>query len=179
MQSHKVIQAAIVARRLLATCVMLLFAEGCHQNPTTVSGTVTLDGRPMSIASDARGTVVFQPVGGQGTMLTSLLDPSGHFKLATGASSNVAPGKYQVAISVVELLPKSEKVEQGARLITPAKYASTSNSGLEADVVPGENRLSFKLDSKADEEDSGETDSTPPSSESGDSNPDADSADNN
>lgn len=139
---------AIVAGRLAAIAIVLLAVPGCRETRTTVAGTVTVDGQPLTLASDARGTVVFHPVSGQGTMLTSLLDASGHFRLATGASSQIEPGKYQVAVSVVELLPKADEAEQGAKLITPVKYASANDSGLEANVVPGENQLRFNLASE-------------------------------
>jgi hypothetical protein len=86
-------------------------------------------------------------------MATGLIDAAGHFSLATGGSREVAPGKYQVAVSVVQLAPKVEDAEQGTELITPAKYASAHESDLEANVAPGEeNRLSFNLVSDADEE---------------------------
>jgi hypothetical protein len=140
-----------VARRLLPVCALLLLVAGCQQRRTTVDGTVTIDGKPISIASDARGNVVFHPVGGQGTMLTGLLDSSGHYRLATGSSSNVTPGRYRVAVSIVELLPKSEQSAQAAQRITPAKYASPNESGFEADVVPGENQLNFDLLSAEEE----------------------------
>jgi hypothetical protein len=138
-------------RKSIAICLLLIAAAGCQQRPTTVSGTITLDGRPLSVPSDARGTVVFQPDGGRGTMATGLLDPVGHFDLATGSSREVAPGKYYVTVSVAQLTTKNEQEEQGTRLITPAKYVSASESGLAAEVQPGENELHFDLNSTADE----------------------------
>src|SRR5450432_2642920 len=105
-------KSALVVYRLLAAGLWLLVAIGCQEKPTTVTGTVTLDGKSLSIADDARGTIVFQPEGGQGTTVTGIIGAAGIFKLASGASSNVAPGKYQVAVSVVQLLPASEGTEQ-------------------------------------------------------------------
>src|SRR5262245_5197716 len=139
-------------RRMLVFCVLLVAIVGCQQRATTVTGKVTLDGKPLAIGSDSRGTVIFQPAGGQGSIATGLLDPIGHFQLATGASTEIAPGKYDVAVSVARLLPPSDQAEQGAERVTPAKYASTSDSGLTAEVAPGENRVSFDLVSSADEE---------------------------
>ena len=138
-------------RQLFVICVLVVAADGCQPSPTTVSGTVTLDGKPLSMDSDARGTIVFQPVGGQGAIATGLMDRNGHFQMATGASMEVLPGKYYVSISLVRLLPKSEQTEQGAERISPAKYASVRDSGLEADVAPGENELNFDLTSSADD----------------------------
>ncbi|HEX4412219.1 MAG TPA: hypothetical protein VH107_01235 [Lacipirellulaceae bacterium] len=134
---------------LLETAFVLsaILLQGCRETPTSVSGTVTLDGKPLAVASDARGTVLFQAIGGQGTVATGLLDPTGHFELAVGSSNEIPPGKYQVAVTVSELLPKAESAEQRAKLVTPAKYASVQQSGLQADVHSGENQLVFALTS--------------------------------
>jgi hypothetical protein len=153
---------------MFACLAVLVLAAGCQQRRATVDGAVTVDGKPLSIASDARGTVVFHPSGGEGTTLTGLLDAGGKFRLATGASSEIAPGKYQVAVSIVRLLPKSDEAEQGAERITPVHYASPEESGLEANVVAGENHLRFNLESEAANEEANETESasspTPPNS---------------
>lgn len=145
--------AALTARagRLSAYCALVLGSSGCRPSPVTVSGLVTLDGQPLAIASDSRGTIVFQPISGQGSTASGLLDSSGHFQLATGASLDIAPGKYQVAISVVQLLPQSEGAEQGAKSVTPAKYSSANTSGFEVDVLPAANKFKFDLSSNADE----------------------------
>lgn len=148
-----------LARRWTVACLLLVLVEGCQQRPTTVSGTITLDGKPLSVASDSRGTIVFNPDGGHGTVATGLLDSTGHFELATGSSNVVAPGAYYVTVSVAQLLPKSEQGEQGSQLITPAKYASARESGLVAKVEPGENHLSFNLQSEVAESNSTATDS--------------------
>jgi hypothetical protein len=148
----------------IRACLVMLVFAGCQQRPTTVSGNVKLDGQPLTIASDARGTVVFQPDGGRGTMSTGVLDSTGHFSLATGSSLEVAPGMYYVTISVSQLLPKSDQEEQAARLITPAKYASASESGLKADVAPGENHFSFDLISNPDNGSANAANSSPDTS---------------
>jgi len=153
------------ARGLILIGVALVMAEGCQQRPTTVSGTVTLDGRPLAVASDARGTVVFQPNGGLGTVATALLDSTGHFDLATGSSREIAPGDYYVTVSVAQLLPKPDQGEQGSRLVTPAKYSSARDSGLAANVKPGENILKFDLSSSAVNDSSTTTKSTPDKSQ--------------
>lgn len=119
--------------------------SGCRETPTSVSGSVTLDGEPLKIASDMRGTVLFQAVGGQGAVATGILDPAGHYQLAVGSSTEIPPGKYQVAITASQLLPKSEKGEQQGKLITPLKYMSAQSSGLQAEVKPGENQFDFAL----------------------------------
>jgi hypothetical protein len=119
-----------------------------------VAGTVTLDGKPLTIASDTRGTVLFQAVGGQGTVATGILNPTGHFQLAAGSSTEIPAGKYQVAVTVSQLLPKPENGEQRAKLITPSKYASVQESGLEVEVKPGENQFDFALSSAGQDNES-------------------------
>ena len=131
--------------------LLLLVVAGCRERPTTVSGTVTLDGQPLTIGPDARGTVVFNPDGGRGTVATGLLDAAGNFKLATGSSNVIAPGAYYVTVAVAQLLPSSDQEERGSQLVTPAKYASASESGLAATVSPGENHVRFDLRSDAGE----------------------------
>jgi hypothetical protein len=133
---------------VIVACLLLPITEGCRERPTTVAGVVTLDGKPLTISRDTRGTVIFEPDGGRGTMATGLLDPSGHFNLSVGSSFVVSPGKYQVAISVSRELPKSDQGEaQAAEFIVPRRYASTRESGLQAEVVPGENKLQFDVTS--------------------------------
>jgi hypothetical protein len=132
---------------IAVTVALMIACVGCGPTTGTVTGVVTIDGKPLKLDSDTRGTVVFQPAGGQGAMATGVLDATGHFKLATGAVSDIAPGKYQVAISVVQLLPPSANAEQGGKRMTPAKYSSAIDSGLQADVVPGENNFKFDLSS--------------------------------
>lgn len=132
---------ALVAGLLTMACV------GCGPTTSTVKGHVTLDGKPLAISDDARGTVVFHPAGGQGAMATGLLDRTGNFQLGTGASSNIFPGRYQVAISVVELVPAVEGGEPRGKRVTPARYSSPIDSGLQADVALGENDFKFDLSS--------------------------------
>jgi hypothetical protein len=162
----------LVARRCFETTTVVLFwilsaLTGCHRAPTTVSGIVTLDGKPLSVGSDARGTVIFQPAGGQGATSTGLLEPSGNFNLGTGGSKEVAVGKYDVAVSVVQLLPKPERAEQSAKRVTPAKYADASASGFAAEVGPGENHFSFNLVSDANRESASAASETSPSAAEG------------
>jgi hypothetical protein len=167
MCPNRLAQKSRILLKLAAGILLLVVISGCQERPTTVAGAVTLDGRPLTVPADARGTVVFQPDGGHGTMATGLLDSTGHFNLATGSSSEVARGKYFVTVSVAQLLPKAENGEQGAKLITPEKYASPRESGLEIDVKPGENQVTFDLVSSTDE---GNTGSSGASSEASQSN---------
>src|SRR3954471_21512277 len=128
MRPNRLVQVSRNLLRLAGSILLLVTFGGCQERPTPVAGAVTLDGRPLIVPADARGTVVFQPDGGHGTMATGLLDSTGHVKLSTGPSPEVAQGKYYVTVSVAQLLPKVENEERSAKLITPARYASPQES---------------------------------------------------
>jgi hypothetical protein len=136
---------------LLALGATLLVAcAGCQPTTGTVSGTVTVDGKAVALSNDARGSIAFHPSSGQGAMATGVLDSKGRYQLSTGAVPQVQPGKYQVTVSIVELMPRVEDTEQSGRLVTQAKYGSAIDSGLQANVVPGLNEIKFDLESEAE-----------------------------
>jgi hypothetical protein len=151
MPAGRLAVTIVTVCRAATVAMLLLGAVGCQQSQSTVSGIATLDGKPLAIQSDERGTVVFQPASGQGSPATGLLDSTGRFKLAAGSSLSIAPGKYHVAISVVRMAPGIEGAEQGALQITPAKYSSASTSGMSAEVLPSPNEFTFDMKSTADQ----------------------------
>lgn len=136
-------------KRWITIFVWLIAAAGCSQDPPTVSGTITLDGKPLKMAVDTRGTVVFRPTSGQGSIATGLLDADGNYQLATGSSLEVPAGNYEIAVSIVQLVPNAGSAEPMSERISPAKYASAGESGLRAEVTLGENTLNFDLKSDA------------------------------
>jgi hypothetical protein len=131
----------------LSAIISAFVCVGCERQPTTVTGAVTLDHDSVHIAPDMRGTISFQPQTGQGAVATGLLNPTGNYELSAGASSEIPPGKYQVAISIVKLVPKPEGGEQGAKQVTAQKFASAATSGLAAEVQRGPNELNFDVSS--------------------------------
>src|SRR5215213_4237677 len=60
MQPNRLAQASRLALKLASSFLLLTAIEGCQEEPTTVSGAITIDGRPLTVPADARGTVVFQ-----------------------------------------------------------------------------------------------------------------------
>ena len=68
MQSDRFVQMVGRIRSLVPVCLLVLAAQGCQERPTTVSGAITLDGRPLTVSSSARGTVIFQPDGGRAAL---------------------------------------------------------------------------------------------------------------
>ena len=155
MQADRLVQRIVSLVDWLRLAFCSCVAERLSSSgPTTVSGTVTLDGQAACRCVRCTGNSYLSAAGGQGTMATGLLDSAGHFQLGDRRVRRiVAPGKYQVAVSVVQLLPKSE--DDGAEAPSSLRRRSMrrrSESGLEADVVPGENEFSFDLVSNADNE---------------------------
>jgi hypothetical protein len=131
---------------ILSTFV--LASLGCREQPTTVEGVVTLDGQPLAIEKGMRGSVVFQPAASEGATLTGLIDAKGHYELASGGSVVVPPRAYWVTVSAMELVPASEDQPQSSgRLITPAKYASATDSGFRIEVQPGPNKVDLAMTS--------------------------------
>jgi hypothetical protein len=85
-------------RRLpLTGLALLVAASGCGGSltPVPVSGTVTLDGKPVEGA-----TVTFHAVGNdkEGKPATGETDKTGTFRLRTGTADGARPGEYKVVI---------------------------------------------------------------------------------
>jgi hypothetical protein len=146
----------------LTACANVLIVAGCREQPTTVQGLVTLDGKPLAIHQHMRGTIVFQPTRSDGTTLNGIIDAAGRYELTSGSSFAVAPGNYSVTVSAVELVTPDETHPQSSgRRITPAKYASAADSGFRVEVLPGVNRVNLAMTS----------DTVPPATADGDDAP--------
>jgi hypothetical protein len=140
----------------------VLLAAGCQEKPTTVKGLVILDGKPLAMHQGMRGTVVFQPTVAEGTTLNGVIDSHGRYELATGSSAAVTPSAYWVTVSAVEIVPPSDEHPQtSGRRVTPAKYASATDSGFRIEVLPGENEVILELTSDAEPPATAEDAATP------------------
>ena len=144
-----IVEGTQTLRRLTAFAYLVL-ALGCQGEPTTVSGLVTLDGQPLAIREGMRGTVVFQPTSGDGRILNGIIDAAGRFELAEGSNCFVTPSVYWVTVSAVELMPPGDEGPRTGKRITPAKYASATDSGFRIEVVPGPNEVNLALKSDAE-----------------------------
>ena len=95
--------------RLVGLTVLLAAAAGCdgRRAPVPVSGTVTLDGRPVEGA-----TVTFHLIGDdkEGRLAIGQTDKTGTFQLKTGNENGVRPGKYKVVIAKNVLVNSKLKV---------------------------------------------------------------------
>lgn len=129
----------------------IVLIVGCREQPTTVEGLVTLDGKPLAMHQGMRGTVVFQPTANEGTTLSGLIDANGRYELTAGGSYAVPATAYWVTVSAMEIVPPSEEQPQSTgRLITPAKYASATDSGFRIEVQPGPNQVNLAMKSEVD-----------------------------
>ena len=134
---------AIMAGGLL-TC----FA-GCESTlPATVSGTITIDGQPLT--GHIAGEVMFHPTGG-GAAALAPLESDGGFTVSTGSTKGLEPGTYDVTVRVAETDPEPPGGYESApaqRPLSPGRYGIRDKSGLSADVKEGKNEFNFDLKSK-------------------------------
>ena len=113
--------------------------------PSTVSGVVTLDDKPLTT-----GLVSFHPVAA-GPIAYGRIDERGGYEIRTGGSGGLAPGEYLVTVAANEPpahppAPTPEIRESLPRpLITPEKYAAKETSGLRVTVRSGKNEFDFNL----------------------------------
>ncbi|MFH1300279.1 MAG: carboxypeptidase-like regulatory domain-containing protein [Planctomycetota bacterium] len=135
INQHKFLHALC----LMAACLLAGCSGGGADTPELgrVSGTITLDGKPLSSA-----TITFEPKSGAPSV--GMTDDSGHYELAYNPDTKGAvPGQHTVRISKFgEPGSPNDTVDQ-----VPAKF--NKNSKQTAEVKPGENTINFDLDSKA------------------------------
>jgi len=157
---------------LVSTCIVsLILLAGCKTRdrgniPQTapVSGTVTLDGKPVDGA-----TVVFVPTGTPAYGAYAITDSSGRFTLKSSETvTGAVPGGYLVQVtklvpdtsgSVVVTPEEAEHEAQakgssstaggGTKNALPEKYANPKTSGIEVTVpAEGIQNLEIKLTSQ-------------------------------
>ena len=128
--------------RLLPLGLVVVMLIGCGGKPATVSGVVTLDGKPLQ-----RGTVGFTPVA-SGMRAAGVIDSEGKYSLSTNRDAGLEIGEY--AVTVVSREPGPENA-QGPPMpgpyITPQHYAVESTSGLKFKVDGGSNTIDIALTS--------------------------------
>lgn len=133
---------------ILVGIVTMLGALGCGAaNPPTnqVTGTVTLDGKPVADAN-----VQFMPVDIEATSAFGKTDASGVYTLRTfGESDGAMPGKFKVSVK------KTEQVQQGVQKdgehvgepilvdknVLPEKYMTKASTPLEFEVKANDDNV--------------------------------------
>jgi hypothetical protein len=119
----------------------LLVLVGCGEKTTTVSGTVTLDGKPLP-----EGAISFFPKDGQAPTAGSTIKDGQY-------SAKLSPCPMKVTISAPKVVGTKKiydtpdsPVMPITKEALPAKY--NEESTLELEVKPGPNRKDFELTSK-------------------------------
>lgn len=135
---------------LLALALLSLVGCGPGVDMGAVTGTVTLDGKPMTF-----GTVMMQHVEG-GQPSRAEIQPDGSFVMSTYKPEDGARvGSNRIRVTAYSTQDPSRPggvSNSGALgvLVIPEQYGSFGRSGLTADVQPGENPpLVLELTSKA------------------------------
>ena len=119
----------------LLTGLVIAFPAGCgRRNMATVTGKVAYQGKPVPDAF-----VMFSPAAGPAS--GAVTDASGEYRLLTGGrhGNRVFTGHCRIAVSDANPEGRSRDVRILPRL------ADTATSGLEADLVPGENVVNLDL----------------------------------
>jgi len=127
---------------LMTVAPLLIGCGGAGDTPELgdVSGTVTLDGKPL-----AGALVTFQPEGGRPS--TGETDESGQYTLTySSASMGARVGKHSVRITKTDVSGTTKDGDPIEKEIVPSQY--NSNSELSADVKPGSNTFDFQLKSE-------------------------------
>lgn len=143
-------------QRHLLVAILLCLAGCSQKNPNLppqhpVSGTVTLDGKPLTGAG-----VMFLPRGDtRGTGAMGMTDDAGKYTLKTDFGGPGAPeGEFAVTISKVvnrdgtPYVPNPDVAEAGGRETLPAIFSDSMKSTLTANVPKGGDTINFDLKSK-------------------------------
>lgn len=131
-------------------CVVILLASavGCGGKPARVSGTVTVDGKPLD-----RGRVSFAPTA-TGQMAVGTIQNDGTYKLMTNRERGLEPGEYKASIVSREMQQSDDGgPPMQSKYLAPKKYSTTSTSGLQFSVETGSNTIDIDLSSEGLESD--------------------------
>lgn len=139
------------------TSGLLLLAAGCGGGGlgdlpelVPVSGTVTLDGKPLGGV-----TVTFTPVGStRGDFCSGVTDASGRYELQTqGKHKGAAVGEFKVTCSKLvmpdgsDLPADAAAADVGGGDLLPPQYSEEPESILKATVPAGGGEINFELKS--------------------------------
>lgn len=158
MEIRRVLRLSLVCG-CLATAMLVMSGCGGDSEPAVegavpVTGTITLDGSPVTMAS-----VMFVPTqGGTGQAMTAtaITDASGKYELTTKSAKGAMPGSYRVVISQMTkdgqpMAPDFEKspmtlITEGYRETLHTNYSDMAFSKLTANVPAGGGTVDFQLD---------------------------------
>lgn len=154
----------------LAVLPLVMVVVGCGDSDrlsrAQVTGTVTLDGKPINVA-----TIIFRPSSGRagrGLVKDGEIVSAATYDLDDG----IVLGSHKIAIQPIlaDVKPAASRIDEDQGVETgkspqatsqeappgkvttilhiPSKYRYPDRSGLTADIVSGDNRLNFDLKSK-------------------------------
>ena len=137
----RIMQVALAV--MVATALIVL--TGCGQsNRASLTGKVTLDGKPLDT-----GTVGFLPVT-QGPAGYATIQAGGGYTAQTGTIKGLAPGDYLVTVQAMGPMPPPtpQDPEPLPASLLPAKYSAKETSGLRCTVPPGGTTYDIELKSQ-------------------------------
>jgi hypothetical protein len=124
--------------------VMLLavIVTGCSGGPPSLSGTVTLDGKPLAAA-----TITLHPAernsGAQ--LVVGVTGSDGRFVITPAAGKSIAPGAYKVTVSKRrEPTPAEQRAMIVPPEMLPAKYSELGKTELSV-TVPTSGEVDLQL----------------------------------
>ena len=119
-------------------CLLALLA-GCGPSyDATISGTVTMDGSPLT-----KGTVSFHPTAG-GPVATGTIQSDGAFEVQTATTEGLSPGEYKVTVVATDPPPPSPTGEElPGILLTAPEFGRLDTTPLTYTVEAGAN--SFEI----------------------------------
>src|SRR4029453_15583050 len=97
-------------RRFIALTILLGSSAlaGCGNGLASVSGTITLDCKPVQRGPQMDASVNFVREDGRGAASVGTIDESGHYRLMTGAQAGVEPGSYLVGVAAKQIVPPAK-----------------------------------------------------------------------
>ncbi len=120
----------------------MTITAGCGRNAARVTGSVTIDGTPVT-----SGRVVFHKEG-QAPAIANIKE-DGTFELAIANSKGIQPGHYKVTVASYDIgTPARPGDPPPAKLITPRQYMDLGTTPLASDVDTGNNEVELKLVTK-------------------------------
>lgn len=137
---------SVSQRSLIRTVggLLILASFGCggdRPSLVTVTGKVTLDGKPLEGANVAMKLITEDSDNKYGRPSRGLTDAQGSFKPSSyGDEEGIPAGKYKVAV-IKQEIPENYNAENPAavpvniRWVTPRYYSDIDSSGLEVEVT--------------------------------------------